>query len=397
MYRNAQTKQLDLVYRPRKCLFVYHYYQDRAFGFTNARIQSWFPFPVQICVNGHEWLARRMDEAGLAYARQENSFTGLDDPCQAQKLMDQMLQVNWPQSLDEIAARLNPAHDKMLGPHWKYYWTAHQKQWSTDVIFRQAKELAALYPALTWGAITTFSAREVLRFLGKQLQVPFTGEATSHYVARPDGICVKHRVNANSIKMYDKAGSIVRVETTINTPGNIKAYRPREGDPNGKKEWHPLRKGIADLHRRAQVSQRANERYLEAIADFDTDATLAQLLTPLCRRVKRNRQTVRGLRPWSKDDHTLIAAVNRPEYLLAGLRNRDLAVELSPNEQSALQQRRAASAKISYRIRLLRAHGLIAKLPNSRSYRITSKGRHIATALLLAQNATIKQLNQKAA
>jgi hypothetical protein len=397
MYRNAATKQLELVYRPGKCLFVYHYYLDPVFGFMNARIQTWFPFPVQICVNGHEWLTQRMEEAGLHYTRQENSFTALDNPVQAQKLMGEMLDINWPESLDVIAARLNPAHNAMLGKHWKYYWTAHQTEWSTDILFRDAKELGQRYPALTRGAISAFSAREVFRFLGKQLHVTFTGEATSHYVTRPEGVCVKHRVNANTIKMYDKAGSILRVETTINAPGNIKTFRPCEGQPGQNKRWRPLRKGVADLHRRAQVSQRANERYLDALADFDTDTTLAQLLTPVCRRIKRKGRLARGLRPWAPDDHILIATINRPEFLIDGFRNRDLSAQLFPKAHSNPQQRRAASAKTSYRIRLLRAHGLIAKLPNARAYRITAKGRQIAIALLLAQNATVKGLNANAA
>ena len=83
---------------------------------------------------------------------------------------------------------------------------------------------------------------------------------------RPEGVRLKHRVNSNSVKMYDKQGSVLRVETTLNDVSDLKVYRPKEGDEEGDKDWRPMRKGVADLHRRAEVSQKANERYLEAQA-----------------------------------------------------------------------------------------------------------------------------------
>lgn len=397
MRRNAQERRLELVYRTRKCLHLYHYYLDPLFGFLNARIQTWFPFPVQICLNGHDWLARRLDEEGVGYARHENCFTRLEDPARAQRLMDELLALHWPPVLDALAARLNPAQAELLGRPWPYYWTAHQTEWCTDLLFEDPRELARRYPAWAWGAIAGFSTREVFRFLGKRLQAPFQGEAVGHGVVRPEGLCVKHRVDQNAIKMYDKAGCVLRVETTVNAPERIKVYRPAEGGEQTDKAWRPMRKGLADLHRRAQVSQRANERYLAALGDVDSDTTLGQVLTPLCARVSRQGRRVRGLRPWSAEDRELLGFIARPEYLLAGFSNGDLARELFPAQAGTPDGRRAASGKTGYRIRLLRAHGLIRKLPRTRRYRITEKGRQAATALLLAQQATLKQLTPKAA
>jgi hypothetical protein len=397
MHKNAQTKQLELVHERRKCLFLYHYYFDPVFGFMNARIQTWYPFPVQVCLNGREWLKRRLDEEGLAYDAHENSFPYLEDPERAQRLMDAFLTIHWPQSLDALVHRLNPVHDEMFAPTWRYYWTAHQTEWATDVVFRSADELAQCYPRLVWGAIATFSTPRIMRFLGKRYRANFEGAATSYYTQRPEGLSVRHQVEGNGLKMYDKAGTILRVETTLNNPRHIKIFRALEGGDPEKKAWRPLRKGIADLHRRAQVCQRANERYLDALAQFDTDTTLAQLLTPVCRRVLYKGAKMRGLRPGSPEDHVLLQFIHRPEYLTTGFSNRDLAAVLFPRQQTTPQARRAASGKTSYRIRLLRAHGLIAKLPNLRRYRITPKGQQVATALLLAQHATISQLSSKAA
>ena len=54
IYRDRDTKQLHLQPRVRKCLFLYHYTVHPVFGFLNTRIQTWFPFSIQICLNGRE-------------------------------------------------------------------------------------------------------------------------------------------------------------------------------------------------------------------------------------------------------------------------------------------------------------------------------------------------------
>jgi len=76
VYRNRQTRQLDLVQCTRKCLFVYQYWQHPVLGWMNARIQTWFPFALQICINGREWLARQLDGAGLAGPARAKSRAG---------------------------------------------------------------------------------------------------------------------------------------------------------------------------------------------------------------------------------------------------------------------------------------------------------------------------------
>src|ERR1035437_2229930 len=97
---NRETKKLDFKLEQRKCLHLYHYLIHPVFGFMNARIQTWFPFRVQICLNGREWLARSMDAAGLRYVRQDNCFPWIEDFPAAQRLMDEQLSTNWPEELN---------------------------------------------------------------------------------------------------------------------------------------------------------------------------------------------------------------------------------------------------------------------------------------------------------
>lgn len=394
---SRESKKLELVKEWGKCLHLYHYFLDPVFGFMYARIQTWFPFTIQFGINGREWLAQRMKEKGLRYRRIDNCFPWVEDFDRAQSFMDEQLHLNWPKHLERITRLVNPAHKAMF-PRFDahYYWTIDQSEWATDLCFDSHASLTAIYPQLTWGAIAGFSSQDVMRFLGKRPDPRFQRELISDYRKRPEGLRVKHRMDANSIKMYDKARSILRIETTINNPRPFQVFRYKEGCPKKEKQWLRMRRGIADQHRRAEVSHKCNQRYLDALATLDTSTRVFQLVEPLTKPVTNRKTPVRALRPWSPHDRILLKFLNRPELQLAGFRNRDLAKHLYPQATTTKDKRKAA-ARVSYRLRILRAHGLVAKLPKTQRYRITKKGRQVITAMLLAQDATVQQLAEVAA
>ena len=157
---NREKKQLEVKHRLRKCLFLYHYWIHPVFGFMSARIQTWFPFQVQVYLNGREWLAQQMKHAGLQYIRQENCFPWMEDYARAQTLMDEQLRTDWPKELGAIAQQLNPLHGKMFdGFAADYYWSVIESEWATDVGFHGGVELRRLFPLLVEHGMTSFSAR----------------------------------------------------------------------------------------------------------------------------------------------------------------------------------------------------------------------------------------------
>jgi hypothetical protein len=335
--RDRASKHIELMPRQRKCLYLYHYHLDPRLGFMHARIQTWFPFSIQVCLNVREWLARQMDAAGLEYVKRDNCFTWLNDAERAQRLMDRQLKTAWPELLDGIARRLNPQHTPMFQSFpVPYYWSTYQSEWACDILFRDAASLRQLYPRLVHHGLTTFLSPDVMRFLGHRippdgrLPTMLKAEVASTLKTRPEGVRIKHRLGQNSIKMYDKQGSVLRVETTVNDAADFKSFRTPEGKPDAPKSWHPMRKGIADLHRRAEVSHAANERYLEALASVDDTQTLGELTARLCRPVVRNGRRARPLNPYAPADAKLLAAITRGEFALNGFRNRDLRPILFP-------------------------------------------------------------------
>ena len=399
IYRDRAAQRIGLRQRPRKCLHYYFYFEHRLFGLTQVRLQTWFPFDVRVVLNGREWLARQLDAAGIGYLRRDNCFAEIDDFVRAQKLADQQPRIAWPGHLARLVARVHPLHQKLFaqcpGP---YYWSIEQSEWATDIAFRSAEALGDLFPRLIHHGIETFASPDVMRFLGYKLPAHggvhgrFAGEVVSDLRERPEGVRLRHRVGRNSVKMYDKYGTVLRVETTINDVRGLRVFRRPADEPQGQRQWLPLRKGVADMARRSQLSHAANGRYLEALSAIDADTPLSRVADKLCRPVQDGRgRRHRALNPLASDDAQLLQAVSRGEFGITGLRNRDLRPALFGDAATAEERRRQAG-RITRKLALLCAHGLIRKIPGTHRYLVTKEGLTAIPALLAARNATLHQL-----
>lgn len=404
--RNRERKRLELRYGSCKCLHQYRYYLDPQLGFLNVRLQTWFPFTLHVCLNGREWLARQMDGAGLRYVQRDNCFTHLQDVDRAQQLMDSQQRVSWRGQMNRLTKQAHPLHRVLFRePNLSYYWSVNESEWATDVMFRSPETLAELYPRLIRHGISALGSPDVMRFLGHRLPAHggvnghFQGEVVSDLRTRPEGIRLKHRVGANSIKMYDKQGTVLRVETTLNDAHALKVYRTAEKQASRThrrkkpvKKWLPLRKGVADLARRAKLCQAANARYLETLAKVEDTTPLGKLTEKLCQPTTLQGKRVRALNPLGEEDGKLLAIVCRGEFAVQGFRNRDLQPLLFGDAQTTPAEARKQSAAIYRRLRLLRAHGLIQKIHKTHRYQLTDLGRTTLIAIQHAQQANTAQL-----
>ena len=394
-----------LVRRMKPCQVLYQYQIHPQVGWMYARIQTWFPFHIQVGLNGREWLARQMTQQGLKYRQQGNCFVWIEDYEEAQKLMHRQLEINWAQLLNGFAGQLNPLHESLF-EHYpaSYYWTAYQSEWATDIVFREVHFLKRLMPLLVRHGMLSFSSTDVMRYFGRRVNqsgdIPanFNGTLETDLKRRQEGERVKYRMNGNSAKFYDKAysqfGSVLRgAETTLNEVQDFRTYRSKEGGPEEDLQWRPMRKGIADLHRRAEVSQKANERLLNALASVDDSRSVEELTAGVQKHTHWNGRRVRGLRPWAEDKE-LFTAINHGEFLINGFRNRDLQKLLFTTEAESPVDRRRRSSAISRKLRLLRAHGLIQKVPRTHRYHVTEAGHVILVAVLTAANTSVNQLNR---
>jgi len=232
------------------------------------------------------------------------------------------------------------------------------------------------------------------------------GEVNTSLKSHLVGDRLKHWIQGNSLKSYGKAhtpaGDVFRVETMTSNVRIFRTYRPAEGGPQDQLAWRPMRLGVADLHRRSEVSQKANNRYLDAFATVDDTTRFSELIQPLEQPCQYNGRRVRALRPFQPDDHSLLATINRGEFALNGFRNRDLQPLLHAGGQTdslslSPLERRRRSAAISRKLRVLRAHGLIQKVPKTHRYQLTPTGRLAINAILTMHETSLSLLSRAAA
>ncbi len=383
---NRQTQRLEVVRENRKCLHFYFYYLDREFGFLHVRLQSWFPFTLQIYLNGREWLAQQLDQRGIAYQRYDNKLTQVAHFPTAQALCEKFAHRQWPRVLDAFARQVNPLLPTLRQAGFRgYFWSVDQAEYATDVLFRDRASLEALLPALQELATTAFSADDVLRFLGRKLHGNFQGDVTTSLKRRREGRRVKHTLKRNSLKLYDVL-NVLRIETTLNNPREFRVLRLLETKQGRQRRWCPMGKGVANFWRYAQVGQQANGRYLDALAHAQPKGKAIAELDGLCRPRLERGQRYAKFNPVAAEDTALFAAVLAGEHQLNGFRNKDLQARLYPAPAHSDVEQRRRSARITRWIAKLRGHGLIAKVKASRLYRLTERGLRLMAAALWCRN-----------
>lgn len=362
-----------LVRSKPRCLVLYFYYLDPEFGLLHIRLPTWFPFTIQVYVNGHEWLARQLTKQRIGFTPCDNAFLAIDDMAKAQQLADDLCRVKWRRFLDALAKRVNPLLRGLL-KGCDYYWIVDQAEFATDVLFKDRQHLQPLYRRLLERATLAFSAEDVLSFLGKKLHANLQAEVTTDCKKRPQGFRVKHCYAGNWLKMYDKFGQVLRIEMVINQPRCFKVCRWGNRKGQRVRDWFPLTKNISFLRRYAEVSRQATHRYLDALAVIEDPRVSAQVVDRACNPVPFQGRRRRALNPLSQQDQQLFLAVLRGEHIQRGFYARDIARFLGVGKAHDAQEQRRRSARVGRLLHLLRAHGLIGKIQRTRRYRVTDKG-----------------------
>jgi len=385
-----------------KCKHLYFYFDHEDFGFMNIRLQTWFPYHIQICLNGREWLRRGLERQGCDFLAKGNKFLHIADYDAAQRILDGQLDTRWDRSLDRFLPAVFPAMKQILGPHLAYYWTLWQSEWATDFIFPMAKQLDPVTDSLLRHAFMTGTSTRVLRYLDRPITKAgkprgnMNNEVMSRVLDFNDGVRVRHWVDRNSVKVYNE-GNTLRVETTMNQPGMFQVHRRAQGEPDSTpKRRLPLRKGVADIALRAQVSQEVNHRFMDQLATCSDEKPARELFDAVCRPRKKDGRRVRALDLTGKD-RALLQAISDPAFSISGITNKALRAKLHRQPGYSARTEKQLRAKISRQLRLLRGHGLIRKMPRQIKCQLTASGRQLTTALNALLAASTQQLMDAAA
>jgi len=364
-----------------KCLHYYFYFMDAGLGLIYLRVPTWSPFRLQFYCNGHSWLARQLTATGIGFAAADNAFVRIDNWHRAQELADGFSPDRLHRVLDRYAAQCCPVLDAF---GQTYHWSLMQVEYATDLVFRSAATLGPLYEQLTRQSVLSVKAEQIATFLGRQVTPQLTQELGSRFSTRIEGTCIKHRFGDASIKMYDKFGQILRIETTTNDVSFFKHHRKvehRNSPPT--RELAPIKKSIYSLIDLREILFGCNRRYLEHLSALDDFSAGVRALDRLTKPRQVDDKTVKGINFFDPVDNALLHALQDPRINIAGIRRADLLALLD----------KLSPAQLSRQLRRLRDIGVIKRVAGTYRYYLTRIGRSATAALChLTQSILIPAL-----
>lgn len=383
-YRPWYDKHLGracLKFDTAKCLHYYFYFIDRELGLCYVRVPTWCPFRLQVYFNGHAQLAAALDKCGIPYRMLDNAFVEVGDLEKAQRLADRIDVSKLHAKLDRYAKLYCPPA-AMLGE--QYRWSLMQVEYSTDIIFRKQDELAPIYEAIVRLAVQAVKADNVATFLSRRISAASRDEMGNDFSTRIHGTRLKHQMGPASIKMYDKRGIDLRIETTITDVTFFRHHRWVERNDGVRTfKLAPLKKSIYSLVDLRELMATANQRYIEFISALDDPRVDLKALKKVAERAEQNGRRYRGINFFLTEDMRLTNVLVRGEFAISGLRNKDLRRFL-PDKKAGW---------ISRCLKRLRMHGLLKSIGHRYKYYLTELGRRLLiTATKLREMVVIPSL-----
>lgn len=373
-WHDKTTGQTFFKFGQSKCLHYYFYFLDRELGLCYMRVPTWCPFRLQFYMNGHNLLAGKLARKGIGYEMLDNAFIQLSDAETAQKLSDRINPEDLHKALDALAKRYCPIANEMgMG----YSWATMQIECATDIIFKKQEDLQQIYDEIIRTAIHTVKPDNIAAFLGRRITYNCKQEIGTNYNQRILGTRIKHHMGDVSIKMYDKFGLVLRIESTCNDVGAFRVKRDvHHKDGTVTVEKAPMKKSIYSLYQLFTIMKAANYRYLEFVSSFDDHSDGSRKLTEVTKSSVENGRSYRGLNFFDDRDLQVLEAIGRGEYITYGMQNKDIRIHMGDITPSAM-------SRIFKRLRL---HGLVERAQGTYKYFLTTLGKSIISAGLTIKN-----------
>jgi hypothetical protein len=376
-WHDKETGRTYFNFDTSKCLHYYFYFIDRELGLCYMRVPTWCPFRLQFYMNGHNLLASKLAKKGIEYELLDNAFIHIEDVETAQKLSDRINPEDLHKVLDIFAKRYCPIAAEF---EMNYAWTIMQIECATDVMFKKQEDLQPLYDEIIRIAIHTVRPDNIATFLGQRITYNCKKEAGNNFNQRILGTRIKHHMGDVSIKMYDKFGLILRIESTCNDIGAFRVTREvNHKDGTVTEEKAPMRKTIYSLYQLFTIMKAANYRYLEFISAFDDHSDGERNLSATSKPAEENGRSYRGFNFFNANDLKILEVIDRGEFNIHGLQNKAV--------RSCLEN--VSSSAMSRIFKRLRLHGLIEKIDSTYKYFLTDLGKSVVAAGLKVRNLVI--------
>jgi len=366
-----------------KCLHYSFYFIDPDLGLCYLRVPTWCPFRLQFYFNGHNALAAKLNQAGLAFELADNAFLYIADFEQANQLAAELEIENLHRKLDQLAEQYCPVVNQL---EVQYHWSIMQAEYATDIVFKAQPALQAIYPHLLETLIQAVKPADIATFLGRKLHGNYQDQMGNRFNKRWLGTRLKHQMGPVTIKLYDKFNIVLRIETTVNEVTFFQQYRQvQHRDGTSTTKYAPLKKTIYSLPPLAEILQAVNHRYLKFISDIDTPENGVKKLQGLTETCHDNDRRYKGFNLLSEEDASLFRLLLHGEFVIQGFSNKALRQHLSDKN----------AGQITRLLKRLRVHGIIKRVGKRYRYYLTDLGRQAAVlALKLREMVIIPNLAQ---
>ena len=364
--------------RTSKCIHYYIYFIDKVLGLCFLRIPTWLPSRVQFYFNGHNYLAYKLKKHNTKYQIEDNAFSYISDYKAAQELSDDFKAEDIHQWLDMIIKRYIPFLETT---NQTYRWSITQAEYSTDLIFKKSETIKNIYEELVLKSIHTVKPGNIATFFSRKLAAGYQDEVGSKYNKQIHGTRIKHFMGANSIKMYDKGSTILRIETTVNNIGEFKIYRDvitRSGEK--VKRSANMKKSVYSFYDLGKQCKLSNSRYLDYLASFTDNSEGKNNLNKLSRKKVENNRSYKGFNFFDDLDSDILQVLNSGEFNIYGFRNKSLRKRLKHS---------LSASQMSRIIKRLKLFGLIKKVKNTFKYYLTKLGKKVISAGLILKELSI--------
>ena len=382
---NQKTRKSYLIPEKSKCLHYYFYIIDKTLGLCYIRVPTWAPFRLQFYFNGHNLLANEMKKKGIKFTQVQNAFTYISDYDKANELANKIDTKSIQNILDKYARLVCPVVSEFGG---YFYWSIMQAEWATDIIFKNKNELKPIYDNICETASVAVKAENIATFLGRKLHGNYQGEMGNNLNTRIEGKRIRHTMGPASVKMYDKFGFILRIETTTNNVSFFKQRRKvyhRDGTTSMKNT--NMKKTIYSFNSLVKILNSSNKRYIDYISEIETNEVGLEKLCKISAPIKCNNRNYKGLNFFNDEDLKIIHALAKGEQNIIGFQNKNIR-NIIGNK---------STGQISRMLKRLRLHGVIKKIAKSYKYYLTKFGKEVLIMGLKLKNMYVIPELSKAA
>ena len=360
-HRDGRAVSFDFSRQPVAVNHFYFYFQDPDWGPGFLKIGSYLPYPVKLCLNGHEWAKQQLRREGIGFESLDNGFLSCEDPERLQEICSGLGPEDVQSCFDRWSHRLPwPMSPEDRAAGYEHRLAVWQLETALTQVFRRPLQGRHFFEELIREHLDLGRPDRVSMVFARRVQrntpPPRRGWRTRVITSGVEPslhIDYKH----SHVKQYFKEQRALRTETTINEPRDF-----------------AVNKGLRNLPYLVQLGEKINQRLLETEMLSQhcllSDATFERLQRPTIEDGQRSS----ALRFGDRRVLALMHALCRFAHLPAGFRNRDLR----PQVAALLGDDAYAAGQMTYDLRRLRRKRLIRRIPRTHRYILTTFGLRVA-------------------